>query len=308
MWRARSVHALTSVARRTAPPRMDRSITDQSCLRALGPLPECDAVRNVCSGDASLTQRGSDAMSQLSRTRAVGTIFLCLLMALVAGPVPRLPVVTPSVVGPASATVGGFGRCTRRRWHLPRCPGCRRHGRHERLDPGERSRRRRAAPLRARCPCCLARRRGPGPPWARTAPATGRSPTPSSPSRSPAPTSTWAVTSRTPRASRRPTRSPGGTAARGPPWARTAPATGRSQLRGLRPCRLRQRPLRGRRLHQCRRHREADYIAKWNGSAWSALGSNGSGDGALNTDVDALAVSGSDLYVGGDFTDAAGIA
>ena len=53
---------------------------------------------------------------------------------------------------------------------------------------------------------------------------------------------------------------------------------------------------------------EADYIAKWNGSAWSALGSNGSGDGALNDAVDALAVSGSDLYVGGVFTDAAGIA
>jgi hypothetical protein len=52
----------------------------------------------------------------------------------------------------------------------------------------------------------------------------------------------------------------------------------------------------------------ADYIARWNGSAWSALGSNGSGNGALNTEVDALAVSGSDLYVGGDFADAAGIA
>jgi len=38
------------------------------------------------------------------------------------------------------------------------------------------------------------------------------------------------------------------------------------------------------------------YIAKWNGSAWSALGG-----GAQNT-VYALAVSGSDVYVGGDFT------
>ena len=52
---------------------------------------------------------------------------------------------------------------------------------------------------------------------------------------------------------------------------------------------------------------EADYVAKWNGSAWSALGSNGPGTGALNGYVNALAVSGSDLYVGGDFTNAAGI-
>ena len=51
---------------------------------------------------------------------------------------------------------------------------------------------------------------------------------------------------------------------------------------------------------------EADYVARWNGSAWSALGSNGSGDGALNKFVGALAVSGSDLYVGGNFTDVAG--
>ncbi len=53
---------------------------------------------------------------------------------------------------------------------------------------------------------------------------------------------------------------------------------------------------------------EADYVARWNGSAWSALGSNGAGNGALSYIVDALAVSGSDLYVGGDFTNAAGIA
>jgi hypothetical protein len=54
----------------------------------------------------------------------------------------------------------------------------------------------------------------------------------------------------------------------------------------------------------------ADYVAKWNGSDWSALGSNGAGDGALDhrTTVGALAVSGSDLYVGGTFVDAAGIA
>jgi hypothetical protein len=53
---------------------------------------------------------------------------------------------------------------------------------------------------------------------------------------------------------------------------------------------------------------EADYIAKWNGSSWSALGSNGSGDGALNYAAFALAASGSDLYVGGGFTNAAGLA
>ena len=48
----------------------------------------------------------------------------------------------------------------------------------------------------------------------------------------------------------------------------------------------------------------ADYIAKWSGGSWSALNSNGAGDGSLNGGVRALAVSGSYLYVGGDFTDA----
>ncbi|MBW7918314.1 MAG: hypothetical protein H3C52_03295 [Anaerolineales bacterium] len=48
---------------------------------------------------------------------------------------------------------------------------------------------------------------------------------------------------------------------------------------------------------------EADNIAKWDGTNWSALGSNGAGDGSLNFQVDAIAVSGSDLYVGGDFYD-----
>jgi len=47
----------------------------------------------------------------------------------------------------------------------------------------------------------------------------------------------------------------------------------------------------------------ADYIAKWDGTNWSALGSNGGGNGSLNWTVLALAVSGSDLYVGGAFTD-----
>lgn len=48
---------------------------------------------------------------------------------------------------------------------------------------------------------------------------------------------------------------------------------------------------------------EADYIARWDGTNWSALSNNGSGNGALNNGVLALQVSGSDLFVGGDFTD-----
>ncbi|WP_298401644.1 hypothetical protein [uncultured Chloroflexus sp.] len=53
---------------------------------------------------------------------------------------------------------------------------------------------------------------------------------------------------------------------------------------------------------------EADYIARWDGTNWSALGSNGSGDGALNGAVNAIVAQGSYLYIGGNFTDAAGIA
>lgn len=52
---------------------------------------------------------------------------------------------------------------------------------------------------------------------------------------------------------------------------------------------------------------EADGVARWDGSSWSALGSNGSGNGALNNTVQALAVFKGELYVGGLFTDAAGI-
>ena len=44
----------------------------------------------------------------------------------------------------------------------------------------------------------------------------------------------------------------------------------------------------------------ADRIARWDGSAWQALG-----DG-VNGTVSAIAVSGTDLYVGGWFTDAGG--
>jgi len=44
----------------------------------------------------------------------------------------------------------------------------------------------------------------------------------------------------------------------------------------------------------------ANYVAKWNGSEWSALGAG------LNGPVTALAISGSDLYAGGFFTSAGG--
>lgn len=45
----------------------------------------------------------------------------------------------------------------------------------------------------------------------------------------------------------------------------------------------------------------ANYVAKWDGSAWSALGSG------MNGCVYALAVSGTNLYAGGEFTTAGGV-
>jgi hypothetical protein len=51
----------------------------------------------------------------------------------------------------------------------------------------------------------------------------------------------------------------------------------------------------------------ANYIAMWNGSSWGGLGS-GMGGGLVSPFVYALAVSGSDLYAGGLFTSAGGIA
>ena len=53
---------------------------------------------------------------------------------------------------------------------------------------------------------------------------------------------------------------------------------------------------------------EADYIAKWNGSAWSALGSNGAGNGALDKVVYDIVEYNGNLAVGGEFTDAGGVA
>jgi len=50
----------------------------------------------------------------------------------------------------------------------------------------------------------------------------------------------------------------------------------------------------------------ANYIAKWDGRAWSALGAGMSGS-FLNPQVAALAVSGTDLYAGGDFTTEGGV-
>ncbi len=52
----------------------------------------------------------------------------------------------------------------------------------------------------------------------------------------------------------------------------------------------------------------ANYIAQWNGSSWSALGSGISGGDRYGPAVYALAVSGSTLYAGGNFTNAGGSA
>ncbi len=51
----------------------------------------------------------------------------------------------------------------------------------------------------------------------------------------------------------------------------------------------------------------ANRIAKWNGTAWSAL-IDGSSNNGVNNDVNAIAVSGTDIYVGGLFTSAGGVA
>ena len=46
----------------------------------------------------------------------------------------------------------------------------------------------------------------------------------------------------------------------------------------------------------------ADYVTKWNGTTWSALGSNGSGNGSLNNGVYTIAISSNILFAGGEFT------
>jgi hypothetical protein len=51
----------------------------------------------------------------------------------------------------------------------------------------------------------------------------------------------------------------------------------------------------------------AKYVAKWDGSSWSALGS-GLGSDTVSAQVHALAVSGNDLYAAGAFMTASGIA
>ncbi|MBK8618353.1 MAG: hypothetical protein IPN96_14800 [Anaerolineales bacterium] len=47
----------------------------------------------------------------------------------------------------------------------------------------------------------------------------------------------------------------------------------------------------------------ADYIARWDGSNWSALGGNGAGNGSLGSVVFAVKVVDGDVWVGGDFQD-----
>ena len=53
---------------------------------------------------------------------------------------------------------------------------------------------------------------------------------------------------------------------------------------------------------------QADYVARWDGNSWSGLGNNGAGTGALNASVYALAASGGELFVGGGFSNAGGVA
>ena len=91
-----------------------------------------------------------------------------------------------------------------------------------------------------------------------------------------------------------------------------APATGRSAARSSRWLCSGSDLFVGGRFENAAGVSTADYLARWSGSAWFGVGSNGSGDGALDGEADvyvaALATAGPDLYVGGAFSDAAGIA
>ncbi|MBO9327013.1 MAG: hypothetical protein J7463_17125, partial [Roseiflexus sp.] len=52
----------------------------------------------------------------------------------------------------------------------------------------------------------------------------------------------------------------------------------------------------------------ADYVARWNGTQWSGLLSGTFGiSSTVNTTVNTIAISGTHIYVGGDFTDAGGV-
>ena len=109
--------------------------------------------------------------------------------------------------------------------------------------------------------------------------------------------------------SRRPTTWPGGTGAPGLPSARTAPATGHSTVRSTRSPSPAATSTWAATSSPSREIPAINGIAQWNGSAWSALGSNGSGGAALGSgSARALLVSGTDLLVGGAFANAGGIA
>ena len=54
---------------------------------------------------------------------------------------------------------------------------------------------------------------------------------------------------------------------------------------------------------------KADYVARWTGSQWLALGSSANGlDGALNDVARTILATTDDIYIGGTFTNGAGIA
>ena len=102
------------------------------------------------------------------------------------------------------------------------------------------------------------------------------------------------------RAAPRPITSRNGTGAVGRPGARGM--SDRCHMRW----RCRAHVVCGRRFHDGGRH-AANYIAQWNGSSWSALGS---GRWAHRTDHPCVCAGGvgSNLYAGGEFTTAGGIA